>query len=354
MRPLIWAAERIYQLLRPVGRLNRALDIFGGRARAIEHGGDPDGAFVIAFANTQFDAPLRLASIDGPPGVRFSSDPAELLTADAVVFHVPTLWRLPRQKPDGQLWVAWSMESVVNEPRLRDARFLARFDLTMTYELSSDVPLPYSLAYGQSFVRDLLAPRESAEKTTLVASFLSSRVDRSARVAWHQGLVRELPVACYGKIGRNRRLERDEGRKTKLEILGRSIFTLALENSIAPDYVTEKFFDPLVAGSIPVYLGAPNVDRFAPGDHSFIDVNDFRSPAELASYLRHLASAEDERLAYHAWRGRPLREDVATLAALAAVHPFRRLADALLARSLKRGAPVAVTNRAEDGGQAAS
>jgi Glycosyltransferase family 10 (fucosyltransferase) C-term/Fucosyltransferase, N-terminal len=305
-------------------------------ARAIEHGGDPEGTCVIAFADTLFDAPLRLASLDGPAGVRFSSDPAELLTADAVVFHVPTLWRLPRRKPEGQLWVAWSMESAVNEPRLRDGRFLARFDLTMTYELSSDVPLPYALAYGERFANDLVMPLESAEKTSLVSSFLSSGVDRSGRRAWHQGLVRELPVACYGRIGRNQRLERDAGRRTKLEILGRSVFTLALENSIAPDYVTEKFFDPLVAGSIPVYLGAPNVDRFAPGDHCFINVNDFRSPSELASYLRHLASAEDERLAYHAWRRRPLRESVATLAALVAVHPFRRLAGTVLACNRNR------------------
>ncbi len=35
-------------------------------------------------------------------------------------------------------------------------------------------------------------------------------------------------------------------------------FTLALENSLLPHYMTEKIWEPLAAGSVPVYYGAPN------------------------------------------------------------------------------------------------
>lgn len=38
---------------------------------------------------------------------------------------------------------------------------------------------------------------------------------------------------------------------------------MAFENVIAMDYVTEKFYDPLIAGSVLVYLGAPNIADFA-------------------------------------------------------------------------------------------
>jgi hypothetical protein len=34
-------------------------------------------------------------------------------------------------------------------------------------------------------------------------------------------------------------------------------------------YVTEKFFDPLIAGSVSVYLGVPDVDKLAPGLHAY-------------------------------------------------------------------------------------
>ena len=59
-------------------------------------------------------------------------------------------------------------------------------------------------------------------------------------------------------------LEADKGSATKLETIKAYKFTLALENAIAEDYVTEKVYDPLIASSVPVYLGAPNIDDFAP------------------------------------------------------------------------------------------
>ena len=39
------------------------------------------------------------------------------------------------------------------------------------------------------------------------------------------------------------------------------LFTIAIENSLEYDYVTEKLWQPLAAGSVPIYLGAPNVDE---------------------------------------------------------------------------------------------
>ena len=72
--------------------------------------------------------------------------------ADAVVFHIPSMfsWSAVHKRP-GQKWVAWSAESDVNYPLLRDRAFMARFDLTMTYRLDSDVPVTYieEWIYGQ-------------------------------------------------------------------------------------------------------------------------------------------------------------------------------------------------------------
>lgn len=34
-------------------------------------------------------------------------------------------------------------------------------------------------------------------------------------------------------------------------------FTLAFENAVCDDYITEKLWRPLIVGSVPVYYGSP-------------------------------------------------------------------------------------------------
>jgi hypothetical protein len=75
-----------------------------------------------------------------------------------------------------------------------------------------------------------------------------------------------------------------------------------LENAIEADYVTEKFFDPLLVGTVPVYRGAPNVTDFAPGQHCFVNANDFDSSGELAKYLKFLDADTDAYRKYLVWR----------------------------------------------------
>ncbi len=125
----------------------------------------------------------------------------------------------------------------------------------------------------------------------------------------------------------------DSGRETKLEVLARYKFTLAFENSIRRDYVTEKFFDALVAGSVPVYLGAPNIDEFGPGEHCFIDASKFRDPRALADYLLHLASNESEYQAYLAWKDAPFAPAFLEKAARYDDSPFSRLSTILRGRA---------------------
>ena len=68
---------------------------------------------------------------------------------------------------------------------------------------------------------------------------------------------------------------------------------MAFENSETDDYITEKFFGTLVSGSVPVYIGAPNVKFFAPDtgpypwqSHSVIWAGDYGFDAQkLAKHL---------------------------------------------------------------------
>ena len=111
-------------------------------------------------------------------------------------------------------------------------------------------------------------------------------------------------------------------------------FNLAYENSIEEDYVTEKFFDPLEVGCVPVYPGAPNIDDYAPGDHCYINAADFNGPKELAEYLLALNEDEEAYNAYHAWRHQPPRAQYRRLYEEQRIHPFVRLCKLIKCRSL--------------------
>ena len=198
-----------------------------------------------------------------PFDIILTQDHGCLYTADVVVFHLPSLRYIGhRYKPKGQLWVAWCLESDINCPAMNRNSFMGLFDLTMTYRLDSDIPYTYLYPEYRSVMKDLPKP-----KTKGTNAFISSRYNKSGRVEYLKGLMEHLDIDSYGRIFNNRKLSStDHGKSTKEALLSNYKFTIAFENSVSKDYVTEKFFQPLAFGSVPIYLGAPNIDDFAPGE----------------------------------------------------------------------------------------
>ena len=72
------------------------------------------------------------------------------------------------------------------------------------------------------------------------------------------------------------------------------MFYLAFENSIEPGYVTEKVFDALIAGTVPVYLGsAEDCKKLMPHPKAAIFMEDYKNNVwELADYLNYLQKNE--------------------------------------------------------------
>lgn len=68
--------------------------------------------------------------------------------------------------------------------------------------------------------------------------------------------------------------------KDKMETLSHFRFSLCFENCVYPGYVTEKIFDGFFAGSVPVYMGAPDITGHIPTD-CFIDYRRYSSFKEL-------------------------------------------------------------------------
>jgi len=73
--------------------------------------------------------------------------------------------------------------------------------------------------------------------------------------------------------------------ESKIEILQQYKFSVTFENSDAfMGLITEKIFDCFAAGTVPIYLGAPNVSDYIPND-CFINFRDFSNYSELYNYL---------------------------------------------------------------------
>ncbi len=270
----------------------------------VEHG--QGGAQVVLFYNFPWDHPLDFPTSGLPDGYVLTTDKRYLAQAVAVIFHVPTLHSVEDlKKKQGQTWVAWSMECDAHYSGFFSKPEIMRlFDMTMSYHLDADVVTTY---VQPKFGEQMRAPAQEKLPDNLVNSFISSSFDASGRLGYAKALMQHLDVHCYGKFLNNRVIEHDAGRKSKLAILARYPFTLAFENAIARDYVTEKFFDPLLCGSVPVYLGAPNIEDFAPGDHCFINAAKFPDPGTLADYVLTIARDQEQYQRYLEWKAKPLR-----------------------------------------------
>ncbi|CCD18972.1 hypothetical protein, conserved in T. vivax [Trypanosoma vivax Y486] len=162
------------------------------------------------------------------------------------------------------------------------------------------------------------------------ASRLSAVAVFSSSSAAHRGeFVDELsmhyPVHSYGRFMRTNATPAEcshlEDRyELKMCVLRNYKYAIALENTEENDYVTEKVYHALLAGSIPIYWGAPNVDEFVPmGSGSIINVKDFlpgrlgrrgnwsagNVSEEVGRFAAHLSRLEhDEAAVKHmlAWR----------------------------------------------------
>jgi hypothetical protein len=76
--------------------------------------------------------------------------------------------------------------------------------------------------------------------------------------------------------------------REKLFTLNQYRFCLCFENSFINGYITEKIFSCFAAGCIPVYLGAPNVEKYIPKE-CFIDFRDFSDAESLYRYLKEMS-----------------------------------------------------------------
>ncbi len=149
--------------------------------------------------------------------------------------------------------------------RLRAIEFFERFDEIDLYGVGWEGP-PFRL--GETWVPATLR-----------------RVDRAARVRWRRlrppsdAVWKAVSNAYRGPVA------------SKARTMSEYTFAICFENMVLEGWVTEKIFDCLFCGTVPVYLGAPDIERWVPQD-CFVDMRRFGGYDELREYLRQLSPNE--------------------------------------------------------------
>ncbi|BGP13801.1 hypothetical protein JCM10213_006367 [Rhodosporidiobolus nylandii] len=297
---------------------------------------------------------------DCPVGVVYTSDEN---SADVVVLNsdshqsisVEELEERNRKRP-WQKHAIWGVEAAPNRQsleshfhRLRDGKRNETVEYEMTYRLNSTVPATYSYGYFNYDNPPLPVQQKRSDK--IAAAFISNCNPKNARTLLLDELSALLPgkidsfgscrnnantaetlreMGLYDSVGEHSRWNE------KITMIGHYRFTIAFENSNDLDYATEKYFQALERGSVPIVFGPPHyAARLFPSPNAAIDVAEYlpqnytalstssstaptsldadakEGLARLAKRLEHLSSEEgtQEYEEMLAWKKSSWRDD---------------------------------------------
>jgi hypothetical protein len=234
-------------------------------------------------------------------------------SSQAITYH-STFKGYPRDS----MKVFMSLESEVYYPYMVQAYKV--FDYVVDYRIwgnvqkeSHHIPAVYLTNQEQADTRmDFRKPAKFPKrKDAYMAAFISNCGARNNRQQYLEQLMEHMEIHSYGRCHHNK----DEPESStvskyqrKLDIGGEYFFWFTAENSNAESYVTEKIYDALNAGAVPVYFGASNVQRFIPHPSAVIMADQY-SPKELATLLTNIAEDPKEYEKYLAWKKQPYSKD---------------------------------------------
>lgn len=227
--------------------------------------------------------------------------------ADALWYHAPSACGgAPDRAFPGQLAITMSMESAANYRCLDDPGYMKGFDIEMTYRLASPIPVPYlHREHVEDFARPTVPFDEKRDEIIYIQSNCAASTGRDDILR----RVSQLGVGLHARgacLNNQPSLPRSVGKKDTMKLYK---ICATMENSRGVDYVTEKLWDGLSAGCLPIYYGAPNIAEHLPSPEAVINYEELGgTPEALAAEVKRLIG---DKAAYEykmAWRTRPLAQ----------------------------------------------
>ena len=246
-----------------------------------------------------------------PVKCTLTTDHSLVNEASAIVIHARNIVEMPQQdkiRRKNIRWILHSNESPKFTPALMSEKLMAKFNFYLSYRLDSDFPLSL-------FPKPLLLPLPvpfSKKRRTLAAALYSHC--ETARTEYLIQLMQEIEIDSYGSCLHNTDLPGTMGPRDQqhfsnvstslLNLYKTYKFTIVFMNSDCDYFVDEKLFYALSAGSVPVFMGTAKIHEFLPGNlrDSIIEVRDFGTPKDLATYMKKLATNESAYNKFLKWK----------------------------------------------------
>eukprot|EP00667_Euglena_gracilis_P012503 EG_transcript_12848 len=221
----------------------------------------------------------------------------------------------PHVAKEAYRWIA----KLYHKPRLWE-----HFHIVNSHQQGSIVPFQtwthiLAIPGVERWVTHFHTPDLKKKRADAVAVLIASHQGHTFnRVEIAVNLSRLVPIHVYGKVASRVRAlnpailspKRDDCPPSTWYdpvitpcLLRPYPFTLAFENSIADDYASEKVYNPLLVGSVPIYAGAPNIDNLVP-PQSIIKYTDFATVEDLVYYMKCLLANPQLYEHYTRWRSR--------------------------------------------------
>ena len=228
---------------------------------------------------------------------------SKLLHADAVGFHgrdMPNV--LPSRPTPQQIWFYYVLENPLNVFMDEDG-YADVFNWTMSYSRESEIYTPYGM-YSSLKENSKDSDNHEQIKQDKHVAWLVSNCNAIERRKYVNELQNYISVSIYGECGDSESCPRERHSPICNALLRRHKFYLAFENGNCPDYITEKYWENAIDNNIvPVVMGGADYKTLAI-PNSYIDVQDFASPKELAEYLLYLEGNDTAYREYFTWKKR--------------------------------------------------
>ena len=173
-----------------------------------------------------------------------------------------------------------------------DCRQWTPDEMRISYQLNSTIPYPY-VCYPETRhpVIDAINLDPPSGRHGIVM-FISD--PKSWRRSYLKELMKHIDIVSYGSVLHNTEMSSSRGKgssdfihvKINLTKDKGYKFLIAFENSIFPEYVTEKIWHGYLSQAIPIYYGTSDVYNQVPGANTFIDATKFDGPQQLAEYIK--------------------------------------------------------------------
>ena len=299
----LWQFERNYSTLKVTLTLPR----YGNINREMRNSNTTEPCLILYWSTIFGSQPhieKRWNDNDCPVVCQVTSDRSRAREADGFVVHARDSHMTPPK--ESVPWILHTQENPVYTPVMKNAKFMSRFNLLMSYRLDYDFPVP---VYPMP---QLTPPLTFKEKTKLIMAAFSNC--EPVRTEYMRQLMKFVQVDSYGACLRNKndlvsRYGSKNGKnfkELKSELARQYKFTLVFFNQDCEYFVDDQLSHALNAGSVPVVMSTDKLDEFLPGNlrQSVIKVRDFRTPKDLSDYLKYLSTNETEYNNYLMWKSK--------------------------------------------------